>query len=132
MENIVDIYNRSVNIYKITDGEYIDEYVNIYLQLMNIFKNIHIYKKDDIILYGFSIDNVIIEECNGNLGKSIYVDYTFANNNSYFKMNIEMSDLVLIIPEFMNIEYKYIHLSGLNKFYNKEGFEYFSIYNLEN
>lgn len=55
---------RSVNIHKITDGEYIDEYVNMYLWLDEIFKDLKISKNDKFPLSTYYKANniVLIEE----------------------------------------------------------------------
>lgn len=41
-------YIRSVNLYKITDGEYIDRYVDMYLYMEKLFKNCYKKRKEDI------------------------------------------------------------------------------------
>lgn len=61
MEENIELYKRSVNIHKITDGEYIDKYVEIYLYVKSIFSDLDIvnntyYKNNECI---FKIDNDI-------------------------------------------------------------------------
>lgn len=77
MNNHLDIYKRSVNLYKITDGEYKDIYVEMYLWLENL-------------------NNSLIE-CD-NINK------IYKNNISVFKN--KYTDKVCIIRDYLSKTFK--------------------------
>lgn len=83
MLNIINIYeyNRSVKLYKITDGEYIDNYVSVYLEICNFLKSLESISSGSYIN---SANHLIIEY-------SEFHNYYYLN---YFKLNPFVEELL--------------------------------------
>lgn len=122
MNNIdeIDIYNRSINLYKITDGEYKDKYVSIYIYLSNLCNDFEMYEIDKypgVIFFGKSETDIY-----GQLNP-LY-DTCFISSEKFqhlIKMNPICKEVIQnFISNFFDSIYRYILFkkNGINYYMN--------------
>lgn len=113
---------RSVNIHKISDGEYIDKYVEMYLFMEKMFENLKTYKSSGFnkSIFYINDENYIVFEDYGfyneiNIDIVIYTKFKEKFNLNITQAEILFSIYFIDMKDYNNIGYT--AFSEVHKFY---------------